>query len=139
MPRLRETYRRASQVPIRSELYPGEETFFRQNPHVAGRAAEDNSVTLNPYSKLTQREQLSVVQNERARVIMRSGNSPGFRLTKDQKKAFRGYGTDQDIRETIVGRIISGDRSAGAFTKEQSEFANRLKSRYFRGGAGRGV
>jgi len=35
---------------IRDKLYPGEDTYFKTNPHVSGMMAEDNRIIINPYS-----------------------------------------------------------------------------------------
>ena len=113
-------------VERRSQLYPGEETYFRQNPHVAGMAAEDGKVILNPYSKNAPHEQEAVALNEAARVYMKQGKaSPTFSLTPTQKAQFKGTAyeaNEQAMRETIAARILSGDPSAKDATAEQKRF-----------------
>ena len=87
------------------EPYSGELEFFKKNTHVGGMATEDNRVILNPFSKLSTQEKLSVLQNERARVFMRtSGKRPDFELTPEQRLKFSTYGSEQDIKETIAAR-----------------------------------
>lgn len=114
---------------VREELYDGEDEYFRANPHVGGMAAEDDTVILNPYSKLSKAEKEAIIQNEKARLTMRNGYArPNFDLTEEQAKAFENYSPDiQDQRETIVGRIISGDPSQGNTTKQQREYAEELQ------------
>lgn len=117
-------------VPIR-EPYPSENQFFRANPKVAGMAAEDDAVTLNPFAGLDKAGELSVLRNEAARVGMRNSSMrPSFDVTPEQQSAFRGTAYERDpqaLRETIAARAVSGDPSAGALTPEQSSFARMLR------------
>jgi hypothetical protein len=114
---------------VREELYDGEDEYFRANPHVGGMAAEDDTVILNPYSKLSKAEKDAIIKNEKARLTMRNGYArPDFNLTEEQAKAFENYSPDlQDQKETIVGRILSGDPSQGNATKQQREYAEELQ------------
>lgn len=115
--------------PLRDKLYPGEDEYFKANPHVGGMAAEDNSVIINPYSKLTDEQKEGIRINETARLAMRNGyRRPDFELTPEQQEAFKNYSTNiQDQKETIIGRILSGDTSAGNVTPEQKKYAEQLK------------
>ena len=110
--------------PVDEEL-----KWFKTRPKVAGRADPDSGmVVLNPYSKLSKKEQEGVIQNEIARLAMWQNNIvPDFDLTPEQNVAFRDYGDDLAQRETIVGRIISGDPSALNATPEQIKWANEVK------------
>jgi len=110
------------------DLYPEEDEYFSQNPHVGGMAAEDNHIIINPYSKLTDQEKDAIRQNEGARLAMRNGHPrPTFNLTDEQKESFKNYSQDeQDQRETIIGRIISGDPSVGKVSPEQQAYADQL-------------
>ena len=40
---------------IRTKLFSGEDEFFKNRPEVAGMAAEDDTIILNPYSKLSKK------------------------------------------------------------------------------------
>ena len=121
--------------PERKKLYPSEDKFFKENPYVGGMAAADNSVIINPYSPLSDEVKDLIKVNETARLAMRNGYpKPTFDLTPEQKKFFstiqdgKPYSEDlQDIRETIVGRILSGDPSAGNVTPEQKKYAEGLR------------
>jgi hypothetical protein len=115
--------------PVREKLYPGEDKFFKENPNVGGMAAEDQSVILNPYSSLNDKEKQAIITNETARLAMRGGyERPTFELTPEQKQSFKNYSSNiQDQRETIVGRILSGDPSAGNVTPEQKKYAEGLR------------
>jgi hypothetical protein len=115
--------------PLRDKLYPGEDEYFKANPNVGGMAAEDNTVIINPYSKLTDEQKEGIRINETARLAMRNGyRRPDFELTPEQQEAFKNYSTDiQDQKETIIGRILSGDTSAGNVTPEQKKYAEQLK------------
>jgi hypothetical protein len=108
------------------EPYKTELDYFKSNPHVAGMAAEDDYIILNPFSKLSEEQKQSVIKNEAARIFMRnSRNRPNFFLTPEQTKIFNGYGSPQDIRETIAARIFSNDPSYGQATKEQLDYVKK--------------
>ena len=113
----------------REQLYPGEDDYFRNNPHVAGMAAEDDRIIMNPYSKLTDAEKQAVMVNEAARVHMRRNyDPPRFDLTPDQITALGNYSKNiDDIRQTLAARILSGDPSAGKATPEQLEYVQGLR------------
>jgi len=125
--------------PERKELYPGEDAYFKAHPEVGGMAAEDNRVIINPYSSLSDQEKNAVRTNETARLWMRNSEEsdrPNMRLKRLQKKAFstindgNAYSQNpQDIRETIIARVISGDASAGKTTRKQRKYAEKLKSK----------
>jgi hypothetical protein len=112
--------------PFESEL-----DYFKKNPHVAGMAAEDDKIILNPYSTLKPQEREAVKLNEAARVHMRRGMlpAPRYELTPEQEKAFSAYGTGNidDIRQTLAARILSGDPSALKPTPEQLEYVKQLR------------
>ena len=116
--------------------YPSEREYFQANPSVAGMAAADSRVTLNPYSPLSGAERDAVRQNELARVLMRTDPAfqPGFGLTPEQSQFLSGTtyanASPTDQAATIAARAYSGDPSAGALTPEQSAFSDRLKT-YF--------
>jgi hypothetical protein len=120
----------------RKKLYPSEDKYFRENPHVTGMAAEDDKVILNPYSGLAETEQKSVIENERARIHMRRNKiKPEFDVTPEQRASFGGSPYENNegaMKETIAARIYSGDPSAGKYTAEQAAFAAALKSKFRR-------
>ena len=119
-------------APVRKP-YESELDYFKKNPAVSGMADfSSGSVVMSPYSKLSENEKEFVVRNEKARLFMReSGMSPEFKLTQEQQRLFKDYGGGDELaqRETIVGRILSGDPSAGGVTKEQSDFAEQISKR----------
>lgn len=109
--------------------FPSEDEFFRGRQEVAGMAAEDGKIVLNPYSKLKDQEKMQVAQNEAIRLWMRD-NKPkiDFDVTQDQTKAFAGTEYEknpQALKETIIARILTGDQSAMA-TKEQQKAAEQI-------------
>ena len=116
---------------LREKLFQGEDDYFKDNPNVAGMAAEDNKVILNPYSKNSKEEQGAVYSNELSRIAMRmSKDKPTFALTPEQVEQFRGTsyeGNDNAMRQTIAARIYSNDPSAGRPTDEQMQYADKLK------------
>jgi hypothetical protein len=113
---------------VRTQLYGGEDQYFRKNPHVAGMAAEDGRIIFNPYSKGVNYD--AVGRNEAARLWLRENKvEPKFNLTDEQKAAFRGTEYERDeaaLKHSIMARIISGDPSAGNVTPMQKTWADWL-------------
>jgi len=109
--------------------FEGEDKFFKSRPEVGGMAAEDGKIVLNPYSVLKEQEKMQVAKNEAIRLWMRDNKTEiPFNVTKDQSKAFSGteYGSNpQALKETIVARILTGDKSAMA-TADQRLAANKI-------------
>ena len=72
-----------------------------------------SGIVVNPnVPKGQQRE--AVVRNEQIRGLLRSGQVPRPTFPVTPAQVGLGYpGTIQDLRETIVGRMASGDPSAG--------------------------
>jgi len=117
-------------IGLRPDLHPGEDEYFRKNPHVAGMAAEDDRIIMNPYSKLKDAEKQAVMLNEAARVHMRRGTMqpPRFALTPEQESAFAKYSDNPvDRASTIAARILSGDPSALKPTPEQQDYVQQLR------------
>jgi hypothetical protein len=117
-------------IGVRDQLEPGEESYFKANPHVAGMAADDNKIIMNPFSTLKDNEKQAVMMNEAARVHMRSKliDAPNYDLTPTQAEKFAKYSQDpNDIKQTIAARILSGDPSAGDVTPAQQEYVSRLR------------
>ena len=107
--------------------------YFKSNPSVSGMAAEDNKIILNPYSKLSKKEQDAVALNEYGRIVMRTNPqfAPNFALSNDQVK-FLDSNTyknapEQDRMATIAARLLSNDPSAGTPTIDQLKFVNKLQ------------
>lgn len=113
------------------EPYTSEREYFRRNPNVSGMAAEDNKVTLNPFSGLNPEEQQAVIRNEAARLHMRKNKIiPAFDLTDAQRAAFAGTAYSKDdsaLKQSIAARILSGDPSAGDATPQQKAYAQKLR------------
>lgn len=129
--------RHVAGFPVRKP-FPGEMEFFRKYPNVAGMAAEDNAIVLNPFTKLSKKEQQSVAINEAVRLFMKKNKiNLEFRIEPSQEKMFKdfeargipGERTDADIRATLIGRIISGDPSAKNVTDEQKKAAEIIAHR----------
>lgn len=106
-------------------LFAGEDTYFRQNPSVAGMATEDGKIIINPYSTLSNTEKKAVVKNEAFRLYMRENNVvPKFAVTPQQKEAFKNTeygGNETALKQTIVARILTGDPSALATPEQRAE------------------
>jgi hypothetical protein len=117
--------------------YESELDYFSKNKNVAGMASDDGMIVLNPHSSLNEKEMQAVSQNEAARLWMRKHNfRPNFDLTLEQRDFFKGTPYEHDLssaRETIIGRIISGDPSAKDATISQKAHAeyilNHLRKR----------
>ena len=111
--------------------YPAELDYFEANPSVAGMAASDNSVILNPWTSLNSTESDAVAQNEASRIYMRENGYPEFDLTPEQQAflADTPYGAapENERRATIAARIMSGDPSAGQPTQDQIEYVRALR------------
>ena len=127
MPKVRNNYFGYSvRTPYKSEM-----EYFKKNPHVGGMAAEDGRIILNPHSGLNMKQLRQVAINEAARLWMRDNKYvPKFGVSNKQRSFFSGSpyeGNDDAIRQTILGRILSGDSSAGDVTDQQ-----RLESDYIR-------
>jgi len=117
-------------IGVRQDLFPGENDYFKKNPNVAGMAAEDDQIIMNPYSKLTDPEKQAVMLNEAARVHMRTGlmPAPRFSLTPEQESAFATYSKNpMDRASTVAARLLSNDPSALAPTPEQSQYVQQLR------------
>ncbi len=115
---------------------PTELEWFRANPNIGGYAAPDDMIVVNPYNRLTPRENEALIRNESARIFMRRNPSarPSFSLTEEQAQMpYPAYDPpsrpEQSIRETVAGRMLSGDPSAGAVTDEQKLFLEELRAR----------
>jgi hypothetical protein len=115
-----------SQFSRTRDLYPGEDEYFKKNKNVGGMATEDNYIILNPYTNLNPEQQNAVKVNEAARLYMNQYGTPNISLTKEQKDNFQGLGdyatANPEIqKQTIIGRILSGDNTAGTPTMAQLE------------------
>lgn len=114
--------------------YPGEDEFFKKNTHVTGMAADDNKITINPYSDMPERSKALVAKNEALRLFMRDHDiDPQFTVTpkqsqffKDQGGAYGLPGNERHLRSTLVSRIVTGDPSAQDVTDEQRTVANSI-------------
>jgi hypothetical protein len=119
--------------PVRNNLFPGEDQFFKGSPHVGGMASETGDVILNPYSPPNVNHD-AVARNEAFRLMLRDlGTTPEFPVTPQQKSQFVGtkYETDEPaLKSTIAARIYSGDPSANA-TPLQSEWVTNLLNKRF--------
>ena len=113
----------------RREPHPSETMYFASNPRVAGMATEDDQIALNPFSPNSAQGQRAVMNNEAARVHMRSNPEirPQFGLSPEQQERFGSYGSPDDVRQTIAARQFSGDPSAGEASPDQVAFLNRLR------------
>jgi hypothetical protein len=115
---------------IRTKLFPGEDKFFSDRPEVAGMAAQDDTIILNPYSPLSTRQLGSVAQNEALRLKMRKEDfTPSIDITDEQKAFFKGSEYENDpkaMRQTIFARIYSGDSSAMATPEQKKAFKKYL-------------
>jgi len=109
-----------------------ENQFFQSSPQVGGYASPDNRVVMNPYSNLTPHEKAAVSRNENLRVFLRQNPqlAPQFGLTQEQVSGLQntsyGNAPPEVQKETIAGRLYSGDPSAGKPTPEQTSYVQQL-------------
>lgn len=126
-----------SSAPMLRQPFQSESDYFRANPHVAGMAAADDNVTLNPFTGLNPAQQDAVARNEFARIWMRqNGLRPEFALTPQQQNFFANteYGkAPMEAKHTILARLLSGDSSAQDSTPEQRGMAYMLNPLIFGG------
>jgi len=109
------------------EPWPSEIEFFRVHLKITGMAADDSRVILSPFSQLTESQKKAVALNEAARIFMdREGLIPEFPLTPAQEAAFASYGPMNARCATIAARLLSGDPTALAPTREQITFVRGL-------------
>lgn len=116
--------------------YQSELDYFKNNTNVGGMATEDNKIILNPYSSLNDREKHQVGLNEGVRLFLRENPSyiGNFGLTNQQKQSLGNYSDNiDDIRSTILARILTNDPSAGKATIRQKFNANRVRNAINRG------
>ena len=117
---------------IRTKLFPGEDKFFSDRKEVAGMAAEDDTIILNPYSSLSKQQLGSVAQNEALRLKMRKEDfTPSIDITDKQKAFFKGTEYEKkpkEMRQTIFARIYSGDPSAMATPEQKQSFKEYLSN-----------
>ena len=106
--------------------------FMNQGRNIPGMMTEDSRITMNPFSELQEQERNSVKINEAVRVALKDDEPPNFPLTIEQLFSFSSinngapYGSMDDIRKTIIARIIANDPSALNVTPEQVNFADNL-------------
>jgi hypothetical protein len=109
---------------IRNKLFPGEDSYFKNNPNVTGMASESGDIILNPYSSKDINKN-SVAKNEAFRLYLKDKNmTPDFEITKEQIEFFKNTpyeGNQKAIKETIAARIYADDPSAKA-TEEQRKW-----------------
>jgi len=118
--------------------------WFKENPQTTGMqwGAGKNesptdtprSIVLNPFSNLSKEQQMAVAKNEAIRhFIDEKQIIPKFNLTPEQEKAFAGtqYGKIEDkapLKQSILARILTGDKSVGTITPMQQKWADWLKT-----------
>lgn len=110
--------------------WPSEASWFRANPYVAGYAADDDRVVLNPCSQLKPRQFASVLINEAVRVYLRRRprRCPLHTLTAWQRTLYASYGRPIDQVHTVVARLAARDRSAGRPNGAQKRTLAALES-----------
>jgi hypothetical protein len=124
---------KANTLPYEERVpYEGEDKFFKSRPEVAGMAAEDDKIVMNPYSNLNKQQQDAVRRNEAYRIYMRQNKiAPEFDVSEDQAKFFENTeyaGNPEAMRQTIAARILTGDRSVTP-TDKQIQWAKALQKK----------
>jgi hypothetical protein len=114
---------RPGRPPTRSE-----DAFFSDSRHVAGYAAPDGAVVLNPYSPPeVNRDAVHLLESARHQMFD-DGRIFSFDMTPEQNARLRSWGgpysqQPQMARHTTVSRILAGDSSLGPYTPAQQAAA----------------
>jgi hypothetical protein len=115
--------------PIRPATV-SERKWFTKNPRIAGYAAPDNAVVFNPDLSHKTSVRRSIYINEAVRIFLREHRIvPRVSITKAQLVRFRGTAYEHNmsaLRQTLIARIVAGDRSASRITPEQIGYATAL-------------
>lgn len=118
--------------PLR-QPYQSEVDFFAGNPEVAGYAAPDRRVVLNPVYELNDSMNQSVHANEGIRHYMfDNGVNPPFFVQPHQQRRFESYGNkayaenQMPAKQTIVARILAGDDSMAPYSPTQQKAARKV-------------
>jgi hypothetical protein len=119
-------------------LYPerqateSEKAFFKRQPEVAGYAAPDNRVVLNPFLQRTDQQKAAVIQNERIRhFLMQNPQQFTFQFAPHQSKWATGNEyrkSPASFQQSIIARILTGDDSLAPYSPEQLEAAKKVQS-----------
>jgi len=115
-----------AQMYPQRQPFPSEMQFFQQRPEVAGYAADDRSVVLNPNFGGSQE---SVLANERFRHLFQDnpGMLPSEMTALPHQVPSQQYAENpQALAATIIARLLSGDPSAAPYTWQQSEAAMKV-------------
>jgi hypothetical protein len=114
--------------------YDSENSYFKENQHVTGMAADDGRIILNPFSGLSPESQRRVAGNEATRLHMREkGYEFDFPVPQADQAPFKGtvYADPENLhhlQSTIIARGVVGDSSAGEITPEQQVWVDRIKA-----------
>lgn len=110
--------------------------FFRSRPEVAGYAADDNKVVINPFSSLSSEELDAVRRNERVRLFLdETKHDLTFNVEQHQHDFLQGTeysGQTKELRQTIIGRILSGDDTLSPYSVDQRNAATNVIDSYFK-------
>lgn len=121
------------------DLYPergpseSELKFFQSRPDVAGYAAPDGTVVINPFgvASTDKRARESVLKNERVRhFLWETKPNLRFDLTEEQKnKLGKDYAANEEAqRHTVLARLLAGDPSLEPYTDEQKKAAEEMST-----------
>jgi hypothetical protein len=104
--------------------------WFAIHPETPAMATEDGRIIVNPHIDLTQEQRRGLLMNEASRLYMKENNIvPEFDITPEQQKSFAGGPYENNpsaMKQTIIGRILSNDRSAGNITPHQLFNAGKI-------------
>jgi len=107
-----------------------EQEWFKEHKEIPGYAAEDGAIVLNPHVSLSPEQRRGVIMNEASRLYMRENKViPDFDITPEQIESFKGSPYEKNaeaMKQTLVGRIISNDKSAGKVTQMQRDYSKGI-------------
>lgn len=100
-----------------------ERDFFKRRPDVAGYAADDKTVVLNPFAEKSDQWKASILKNERIRQYLRDYPKDfSFPIASHQEEWAKNneYGKDKGaLQQSIVARILAGDDSLAPYHPAQ--------------------
>lgn len=112
-----------------------ESAFFERNPHVAGMAAEDGMIVLNPFAALDTSQREGVLRNELYRLLVRQQHLPAYDgpVSPQQEQMlnatpFYASAPAADRIATLFGRMLAGDQSAGEILPQQKAYLDSISA-----------
>ena len=111
--------------------HDSEKEWFESNLNTPAMSTQDGKIIFNPFVEINNKQRKGLLINEASRLWMKQNDfAPKFSPTIEQLDSFKGTPYENkpmDISHTIIGRILSNDKSAGAITTEQQKAADFVR------------